>query len=85
MIKKFLSGNDKEKQEEFRNVFLTEREKEILKLIAEGLTSVEIGEKLFLSHYTIENHRKNMIQKFGLKNTTALVKYAIEQGIITLD
>lgn len=85
LIKKFLSGNDKEKQEEFRNVFLTEREKEILKLIAEGLTSVEIGEKLFLSHYTIENHRKNMIQKFGLKNTTALVKYAIEQGIIALD
>nr|WP_319776141.1 response regulator transcription factor [uncultured Sphaerochaeta sp.] len=85
LIRKYLTANEKEKGEEPRKVFLTEREKEILKLIAEGYTSNEIGDKLFLSHYTIENHRKNMIQKFGLKNTTALVKYAIEEGIIIPD
>lgn len=85
LLKKYLSGDSGESLKEEKNVFLTEREKEILKLIAEGLTSHEIGDKLFLSHYTIENHRKNMIQKFGLKNTTALVRYAIAEGIITTD
>ena len=83
-MKKYLSESDSSRNNR-KEVFLTDREKEILKLIAEGFTSYEIGEKLFLSHYTIENHRKNMIQKMGLKNTTVLVKYAIENGIITLD
>lgn len=84
LMKKYLSDSDSSRNNR-KEVFLTDREKEILKLIAEGFTSYEIGEKLFLSHYTIENHRKNMIQKMGLKNTTVLVKYAIENGIITLD
>ena len=85
LLKKYLSNGGDNKVVQEKRVFLTEREKEILKFIAEGYTSHEIGEKLFLSHYTIENHRKNMIQKFGLKNTTALVKYAIEEGIISTD
>jgi len=85
LLKKYLSGDGLDNSKEDKRVFLTEREKEILKLIAEGFTSNEIGDKLFLSHYTIENHRKNMIQKFGIKNTTALVRYAIAEGIITSD
>ena len=85
LMKKYLSTSKSKKESNKKEVFLTDREKEILKLIAEGFTSQEIGEKLFLSHYTIENHRKNMIQKMGLKNTTVLVKYAIENGIISLD
>ena len=85
LMKKYLAASHSQRSNDKREIFLTDREKEILKLIAEGFTSQEIGEKLFLSHYTIENHRKNMIQKMGLKNTTVLVKYAIEHGIISLE
>ena len=53
---------------------LTRREKEILQLLDEGLTSNDIAEKLFLSTYTIDTHRKNMLQKFNVHNTHALLK-----------
>ena len=53
---------------------LTRREKEILQLLAEGLTSHDIADKLFLSTYTIDTHRKNMLQKFNVHNTQALLK-----------
>lgn len=53
---------------------LTRREKEILHLLAEGLTSHDIADKLFLSSYTIDTHRKNMLQKFNVHNTQALLK-----------
>ena len=53
---------------------LTRREKEILLLLAEGLTSHDIADKLFLSTYTIDTHRKNMLQKFNVHNTQALLK-----------
>jgi two-component system, NarL family, nitrate/nitrite response regulator NarL len=52
---------------------LTRREKEILELLATGLTSQEIAGKLFLSVYTIDTHRKNMLQKFNVRNTQALM------------
>lgn len=53
---------------------LTRREKEILQLLAEGFTSHDIAGKLFLSTYTIDTHRKNMLQKFNVHNTQALLK-----------
>jgi DNA-binding NarL/FixJ family response regulator len=53
---------------------LTRREKEILELLAEGLTSHEIANRLFLSAYTVDTHRKNMLQKFNVHNTQALLK-----------
>lgn len=53
---------------------LTRREKEILQLLGEGLTSHAIADKLFLSTYTIDTHRKNMLQKFNVHNTQALLK-----------
>jgi DNA-binding NarL/FixJ family response regulator len=55
---------------------LTRREKEILPLLAEGFTSHEIAAKLFLSSYTVDTHRKNMLQKFNVHNTRALIKIA---------
>lgn len=53
---------------------LTRREKEILQLLAEGFTSHDIAGKLFLSSYTVDTHRKNMLQKFNVHNTQALLK-----------
>jgi DNA-binding NarL/FixJ family response regulator len=64
---------------------LTTREKEILKLIAEEYASKEIADKLFLSINTVNAHRRNLIQKLGTKNTAALVRYAVKNGIIKLD
>ena len=61
---------------------ISEREKEIIKLIADGMTTNEIAEKLFLSRHTVESHRKNILLKLGLKNSTGLVKYAIHTGLI---
>lgn len=61
---------------------LTKREKEVLELIADGLTNGEIAEKLFLTVATVDSHRKNMLTKFNVKNTAALVKLAIVNHLI---
>lgn len=54
---------------------LTRREKEVIKLIIDGLTNEQIAEKLFLSPLTVSTHRKNVLSKLNLKNTAMLVKY----------
>ena len=59
---------------------LTAREREILKLIAEGRSNKEIGDLLFISARTVERHRANIMDKLKLKNTAELVKYAIQKG-----
>lgn len=64
---------------------LTEREAEILKLIAEGVSTNEISERLFVSIKTIGTHKQHILEKLNLKTTTDLVKYAIKKGIISLD
>ncbi|MBS1598990.1 MAG: response regulator transcription factor [Bacteroidetes bacterium] len=61
---------------------LTRREKEILHLLAKGLTSTEIAGKLFLSNFTIDTHRKNMLQKFNAHNTHALINIANEMRLL---
>jgi DNA-binding NarL/FixJ family response regulator len=61
---------------------LTRREKEILILIAEGYTNPEIAEKLFVSPSTVDSHRKNLLAKLNVKNTAALVKFAMEHSLI---
>lgn len=63
-------------------VWLTQRERELLKLVTEGYTNVEIGQKIFLSPETIRGYRKNLLLKLGAKNTVALVKMALEQKLI---
>ncbi len=61
---------------------LTKREKEILLLISEGVTTAGIAEQLSLSPLTIETHRRNLLQKFEVKNVAALIKIAVQQGLI---
>ena len=59
---------------------LTKREKEVLILIAEGLTNPQICEKLFISVDTVDSHRKNLHTKLNVKNTAMLIKFASENG-----
>lgn len=61
---------------------LTKREQQILSAIADGHTSIEIGEKLFISVITVETHRRNLLQKFKAKNMIELVKIAAENKLI---
>ena len=61
---------------------LTKRENDILKLISEGFTNPQIGEKLFISPDTVDSHRKNLHTKLGVNNTALLVRYAIENGLL---
>ncbi|HMP94711.1 MAG TPA: response regulator transcription factor [Phnomibacter sp.] len=61
---------------------LTRREKEVLQLIAEGSTNIEIAEKLYLSPSTVDTHRKNLLLKLQAKNTAALVKLAVENKLL---
>jgi DNA-binding CsgD family transcriptional regulator len=65
-------------------VELTIREKEVLQLICQELTTQEIGEKLFISNRTVEGHRNNMLSKLGCRNTAGLVVYAIRNGLVEL-
>jgi len=62
---------------------LTPRELEVLTLLGEGLTNLEISKKLFLSKRTIEGHRQNLIDKTKSKNTPALIKFAVKSGLIS--
>lgn len=61
---------------------LTPREKEILELIAEGYTNPQIAEKIFLSQFTVDSHRKNLLAKLNVKNTATLIKFAVEHKLI---
>jgi two-component system response regulator NreC len=58
---------------------LTKRQYEILELIGQGLSNKEIGEKLFIGTYTVGTHRKNMMEKLGLKGRNALLSYALDR------
>ncbi len=60
---------------------LTERELQILKLISQEMSGIQIAEKLFISPTTVESHRKNLFQKIGVNTSVGLVKYAMKHGI----
>jgi DNA-binding NarL/FixJ family response regulator len=64
-------------------VNLTEREFEVIKLIAEGHSYTRIAERLHLSSHTVISHRKNIMQKLGVNNTAAVVLYAVKNGLIS--
>ena len=60
---------------------LTDRETEVLRLVAKGLSYKQIAERLYLSHRTVQNHVQNTLRKLQLHNRVQLVRYAIEQGL----
>jgi DNA-binding NarL/FixJ family response regulator len=61
---------------------ITRREKEVLELLADGLTNQEIAEKLFISFATVDSHRKSLIAKLGAKNTPGLIKLGFVHKLI---
>lgn len=63
---------------------LTDRERDVLKLVVEGHTTQEIADMLVVSTKTIEGHKTNLMAKLGIHNRTELVKYALRKGIITI-
>jgi len=78
----FAHLNDRNISSSENEKHLTTREIEIIRYIAEGFTNHEIADKLFLSHVTVDTHRKNILAKLQLKNTAALVKYAAEHKLL---
>lgn len=67
---------------EHSDIEFSKREIEVLTLIADGMTNVEIADKLFTSKRTVEGHRQNLIDKTGSRNTPALIRFAILNGVI---
>jgi DNA-binding NarL/FixJ family response regulator len=64
---------------------LTPREREVLELIARGLTNRQIAERLHISIKTVETHRGNMMQKLDVHDRAELIKFAIDSGVISID
>ncbi len=85
MMSKYMKGGKEGKERSpylIKAEDLTEREQEVLKLIAEERTNSEIAEKLFISKRTVDSHRKHLLEKTGAKNTAGLVRFAIDHEII---
>ena len=80
LIKDYLRRADEEPYDR-----LTAREREILKLIAEGHTSREIADRLFISLKTVLGHRTKIMQKVDIHNRTELIRYAMRKGLIGMD
>jgi DNA-binding NarL/FixJ family response regulator len=75
-------NNEIEFKDDFVNKFkLSKREVEVIKLIVNGFTNAKIADKLFLSTYTVDTHRKNILQKLEIGNTAELVKIALQQNL----
>ena len=79
-LRRARSGEDRTAYER-----LSDREREILNLIAQGRTTPEIAAELFLSPHTVQSHRDRIMAKLGLHSKAALIKYAIARGLIDLE
>jgi DNA-binding NarL/FixJ family response regulator len=79
-----MSGTDEDDTRNYDELAaqITQRELEILQLIALGLTSQDIANKLFISKNTVETHRKNMLAKLNVNNTAALLKIAYKKNLV---
>jgi two-component system NarL family response regulator len=64
---------------------LSPREMEVLQLLAEGLTSSQIGKRLFVATTTVDSHRRKIMRKLGIHNVADLTKYAVREGLTPLD
>ena len=80
LLREYSSATDSDEEGDYTS--LTSREIEIIQLLADGLYTKEIAEKLFISDKTVERHKTNILKKLMLRNTAQLVKDAITKGII---
>ncbi len=76
---------NKQKEQTVETDGLTEREVDVIKLVASGATNKEVSDKLFISSRTVETHRRNIMDKLGLNNLAELIKYAIKKGYVSVD
>jgi len=83
LVKDFVTHGQIEEKKTALNG-LTDRQQEVLAMLAEGATNAEIAEKLHISPKTVASHRENIMQKLNLHSRTELVKYAIRKGLIQL-
>ncbi|HEY9051877.1 MAG TPA: LuxR C-terminal-related transcriptional regulator [Gammaproteobacteria bacterium] len=81
MVTGYLSDSDKEKVTS-RLDLLTNREREIMKLIAEGYRNKDISNYLSISLKTVDKHRSNLMKKLDLHNTSGITSYAIKNGLV---
>jgi DNA-binding NarL/FixJ family response regulator len=80
LLREYSNASDSDENADYTS--LTSREIEIIQLLADGLYTKEIAEKLFISDKTVERHKTNILKKLKLRNTAQLVKVAITKGII---
>ena len=73
------------KTDVFKDLNISEREIEVIKLIAQGFINKEIADRLFLSTHTVNTHRKNIMQKLGISNTAGIVLFAVKENIVSAD
>ncbi len=86
VVKKLMGSPEKEtKITDVAYGTLTRREQEVMRFLAEGFSTKEAAEKLFLSPKTIENHRNNIMRKLDLHNIIELIRYAAKLGVIDLN
>lgn len=86
MMNHYLSANQEARESvEREDIPLTIREIEIIRLIALDLSNFEISEKLGISQRTVETHRRNLMQKLKVKSVVALLRYAVQHNIITMN
>jgi DNA-binding NarL/FixJ family response regulator len=82
IISEYIRYQNKPAIEKSEAVRITPREKEVLKLVLEGKTTLDICDVLCLSKNTVDSHRKNLLSKLGVKNTAELVRMAIEKKLV---
>ena len=81
LVQKLTAKRDKQQRSK-KNIPLTKRELEVLKLIVEEFSNAEIASHLFISTRTVDTHKRNLLEKLQVKNTAGLVKYAIKHHLI---
>jgi two-component system, NarL family, response regulator DegU len=81
MHRRFLDKSRKKEASLSNKIHFSERELEIIQLVCEGLTTVQIAEKVFLSSRTVDGHRNSIMDKLGVKNTAGVVVYAVKNQL----
>jgi two-component system, NarL family, response regulator DegU len=81
MHRRFLDKSRKKEANFSNKIHFTERELEIIHFICEGLTTIQIAEKIFLSNRTVDGHRTSIMDKLGVKNTAGVVVYAVKNQL----
>ncbi len=84
-IKNLLNRKNPEEEKEKENEQLTSREKDVLRLLLQGLANKEVADKLSISTHTVITHRKNIIEKTGIRSLSGLAVYAILNNIADID